>query len=404
MQNKSSQILITLRVTICFVIVLSGCASPQSSQNKNVSFPYTSVSSSNGHRQVTQAELQEDLFRFVSRLAPRLREASLELEAPQSKFRYLSLNHRLNYISSALDIALGPSPEANLLDMITLIELSKSVIDRYWVPKVYGRMGLPLKEAFDTSSQEIWKIGDKVLNPHQRQVLESIIHKWIQENPNQIFVESVRLSQFSFKAGEKAKESEVGGLFASVGQATVAADEAVLLGQRALYYAQRVPFLMRLQAQASLQELTQEFQQLTEEASPLNQTFESLNLILSKSELHLRAAQATVDQLRHFHQELGSPNLNGVSHLISQMDHIITELNRLLLSSQFQEEYKSLFLGSAHLEEWSNRILIKLGIFAIVLMASAGIIGVTSKVAYDRFSARKRGSNQDQPPSNKRAA
>jgi hypothetical protein len=314
------------------------------------------------------------------------------------------LKHRLTYISSALDISLGPSPEANLLDMIAFIELSRSALERYWIPKVFGQRGLPLKKAFDVCAEEIWNIASKVLNPHQRKVLESIIQRWIRENPNQIFVEGVRLSQFSYTAGAKAKQNEVGGILASVGRATVAADEAILLGQRALYYAQRAPFLMRLQAQASVQELTEEIGQLSAEPAPFHQTTGNLNSVLLNSQSLLKITQFTLDQLRNFHQEIGSPKAQDLMQAVNQMNHAITQLSQLLTSPQFQNDLRSFGTGTAQLETLSNRMFIKIGILIAFLMTFAGLVIVTSKIAYDRVNFRYRSSHQNKEKPPKKAA
>jgi hypothetical protein len=158
-----------------------------------------------------------------------------------------------------LEIATGPSPETNLLDMITFVELSRDALEKYWIPKVFHDQGKALDETFRQSSDHLWKIAGRVLTPQQSQTLKNYISKWRSLHPNQVNVESVRLSVFAYDASLSAQEqNDVGGLFASVQQASEAADAARLFAARALYYAERAPTLMRLQAKLAAREIMYE--------------------------------------------------------------------------------------------------------------------------------------------------
>jgi hypothetical protein len=52
-------------------------------------------------------------------------------------------------------------------------------------------------------------------------------------------------------------------LLSDVKKATFAADQALLFGERALYYAQRAPFLFRMQGRAAVSELMGAFSEAT---------------------------------------------------------------------------------------------------------------------------------------------
>ena len=237
-------------------LALSCCAGAPSTGSKRTSFAKEGGSTTKG--QVTQAELQDDLLRFESQFNARIEGASQALEASDnSHIRYRAALNRLVYGSNSLNIVLGPSPESNLLDMVTFIELSRSVLEKHWIPDLFGKPGQPLEQAFAESSQQIWIIAEKVLDAHQRDLLKTVISTWRQKHPDQINVETVRLSAFSTEAGAKAAglDQNVGGLFASLEQSTQAVDSARLFSERALYYAERAPFLFRLQARLGAYEI-----------------------------------------------------------------------------------------------------------------------------------------------------
>src|SRR4051812_25664289 len=106
--------------------------------------------------------------------------------------------------------------------MVTFIELSRDTYERYWRPQIFGQDGAELSQAFKDSKDQIWWIASKVLKPKQRQTLQNIISEWRNKHPDQVDVETVRLSAFSSEAGAKAAglSEDVGGLFTSVQQST----------------------------------------------------------------------------------------------------------------------------------------------------------------------------------------
>ena len=126
---------------------------------------------------VTQEVLQADLLRFESQFSAGVEDASRALESsPNMDVRYIAMRNRLNYSSNSLEIATGPSPETDLLDMVTLVELSKDAVERYWIPKVFGAKGKALDQQFLQSEEQIWKLVDRVLNSEQQQALRRNRH------------------------------------------------------------------------------------------------------------------------------------------------------------------------------------------------------------------------------------
>jgi hypothetical protein len=145
--------------------------------------------------------------------------------------------------------------EANLLDMVVFIELHRLVYKKYWLPEVFGPLGQPMVEVFDRASKDIWALASTVLDETQKERLASVISRWREAHPNQVYVDMVRLSQFSYAAGDEALRRDAEGLLAQVGHAAAATDELRMLGERFLYYAQRAPFIMRAQASVATSEV-----------------------------------------------------------------------------------------------------------------------------------------------------
>jgi hypothetical protein len=97
-------------------------------------------------------------------------------------------------------------------------------------------------------SEDIWHIARKVLSGPEEQQLRRIIQRWKAQNPDQVRVASVRLSEFANPqaAGFNTLDGEAGGLLAGLKQAVQSADQVRLLAERALFAVQRLPFLLRM--------------------------------------------------------------------------------------------------------------------------------------------------------------
>jgi hypothetical protein len=200
-------------------------------------------------RPIPQAELQQDLQRFQGRFTARLAEALAPLDSdPDPATRRAAMDLQLRLGSAALDIAVGPDSDANLLDMVSLVELSEDVAASHPAGAALAARGVLLHDALKKANDDVWHIARKVLAGPEEQQLRRIIQRWKAENPEQVRVSSVRLSEFAnpMAAGFNTVSGEAGGLLAGVRKAVQSADQARLLAERALFAAQRLPFLLRM--------------------------------------------------------------------------------------------------------------------------------------------------------------
>jgi hypothetical protein len=203
-------------------------------------------------------ELQQDVERYASQLTERVTQALEPLErSPNAAVSDTALRQNLLSASAAVDIASGPFADVNLLDMLVFVRLSRQVIEEYWVPEVYGTGGEDLQVAYRKSEEELWSIADKVLDEPRKRDLMDLIDQWRTANPGQVRVEGVRLGDFSGAAGDaaRARAAKAKGLLSSVRSATQAADQALLLAERARFLVVRMPFLVRLQFRLAAREI-----------------------------------------------------------------------------------------------------------------------------------------------------
>lgn len=206
----------------------------------------------------TQAELQDALLRFEGRFSARLEHAFEQLGTSKSiEVRVRARRERVLYEASALDIATGPTPESNLLDMVTFVELARETAPRRWNQDAYGERGAPVTAALEAAAADVWGIARKLLGPPEEEGLRTIIREWREQNPDVDQIANVRLASLSTIAGE-SRSQEFRGLFASVRKGVDEADMARLLGERALFVARRMPLLIHLQVRLVVSEVLQE--------------------------------------------------------------------------------------------------------------------------------------------------
>jgi hypothetical protein len=202
---------------------------------------------------LTRDELQDDLMRFEGRFSSRLISAFRPLmESPHADVRLRASRDTLAFMTSALDIAVGSSPEVDLLDMVTLVSLGRDAMTRRWSVPAYGDAGRAVADAFDGAHDDISAIASRVMPEEVQTELRQVVADWQRENSDQQEVATVRLSAYAkYRPGSTTKNA---GIFSLLRGATQTADTAVLLGDRALYATQRLPYLVRLHVTIAIRE------------------------------------------------------------------------------------------------------------------------------------------------------
>jgi hypothetical protein len=203
-------------------------------------------------------ELTQELQRFTTRFTDRVAQATEVLEqSPSRRVRDEALCKTIGYVSSAIEIATGPYAEIGLLDMVVFVHLCRTVLDKHWIPTLYGDEGHELAETFARSEAEISDIANRALGPARTEHVAKLVDDWLADNPTQVRVEGIRLADFASGAARAAADRmlEAKGILSSVKTATQAANEAMLLAERALFLLHRMPSVWRLQARLASREI-----------------------------------------------------------------------------------------------------------------------------------------------------
>ena len=160
--------------------------------------------------------------------------------------------------TSAFTIAAGPNPELNAIDMLVFATLSRMVIEDRWVGELYGSRAEGLLAAHKALESRAWNFAPKLLSEAQIMELRTGIEAWHRKNPVVRAVPFIHFEDFAFATGATpAGTTSSGSIFSFLGIDPLSnLDPAVRelaqtrqLAERAVYYGQRAPKLISMEAQ-----------------------------------------------------------------------------------------------------------------------------------------------------------
>jgi hypothetical protein len=162
--------------------------------------------------------------------------------------------------TSAVTIATGPNPELNAIDMLVFATLSRMVIEDRWVGEIYGARAEGLLVAHRGLEERAWNFAPMLLSEAQVSQLRSDIDTWHRRNPIVRAVPFIHFEDFALAIGATptgAGAGSSGSIFSFLGIDPLSnLDPAVRelaqtrqLAERAVFYGQRAPKLISMEAQ-----------------------------------------------------------------------------------------------------------------------------------------------------------
>lgn len=206
-----------------------------------------------GRSQLTLAQVDAWTNAFADRWASYIQDATTRIvEGPSTpEQRRAALAMKSASISSVYDIAVRTEPLTQLLDMVVLASLEHRVwVSEGLAQKVFGDRAHILTDALTALYTDITVTSINAMNGEQYDLLTETIDDWRRQNPDIRAVEFVRLSEFAkARASDLRQQIQTSGLFAPINEATRAADELKVLGQRGMWVGIRAPQLLSWQAE-----------------------------------------------------------------------------------------------------------------------------------------------------------
>lgn len=211
-------------------------------------------------------QLQQKCQRYADSYAGQVLETvgSMKKQTSDSQAYSRALAWQMSQINAAYTIATGPSPILCQLDFVVLATLSRTVVQDS-PAALTGGLTSPALAMYRELEQEAWASAATTLTPSQLEELRGLITKWRAKNPKVVLVGFVHFAEFAQSAGVSPEaRKKPGSLFGLIGLDPLAElDPAVrqieqsrLLAERAIFYMQRVPYLMDLQTERIVSQTT----------------------------------------------------------------------------------------------------------------------------------------------------
>jgi len=293
---------------------------------------------------MTERALRQEVQRFANRYISAVGDFGIERiedAARPPEERLASLRLGLGLTTSALEIAIGPTPVVNLLDMMVLTSLTRRRAEiRMETDGFYQVEDIAaIVPTLANLEADIWALGARVLAPEQLASLRGLIDAWLLENPDQEWVADVRLDDFAAEHGE----SQLAGawtlgfipdlsLVPEVNKAAAAADEMRVLLERYMVYIQQLPGILRWEAQQAYYQfiLQPEVDQLLANAHQLAASAEHITAFVNR-------LPEEEEQLRELSSDLRQTILAG-AEMASLVDQAVVSADAFLVGIEERDE------------------------------------------------------------------
>jgi hypothetical protein len=364
---------------ICLIMLCAlatGCSStPRSAASK---LPADQV----GRPTVTGAQaqsLQSAVMALADTSMQRIAsEVSLARKAATPEARRDEMATRLTLSSSIVAIAMQPDAVDALADLLTFTTLTADAQRVAALGKGADSYEARLLRALEQNDVDAWHVAERWVNEPTRIAFREHILSWKGSRNSAAEVAFVRLADVK-RAGSTSIESD-SGLFDSLHAATQQFDQTRMLAERSLFLAQRIPFLMRLQAElyTSNALATKEAQQTQAQLEQMSSIMETVSKLLGgMAQQVANERQATLDDLFGHVQAERKASLEQVEQIVTSERKATIEQATAAIEAQRKGILKDLLQISDSATHtggaWIARVLIIGGV--LILMLLAGLLG-----------------------------
>ena len=228
------------------------------------------------------------------------------------------MSTRLVLSSSIVAIAMQPDAVDALGDLLTFTTLTADAQRNAAMGKEADSYEARLLRALEQNDADAWRVAERWVNEPTRIAFRERILSYQGSRRSAAAVAFVRLADVK-RAGSTSVESD-SGLFDSLHAATQQMDQTRMLAERSLFLAQRIPFLMRLQAEVYTGNAlaTKEAQQTQAQLEQMSAIMEQVSTMLAgmaQQIAHERAASLN-DLFGHIETERRA-SLEQVQQIVS---------------------------------------------------------------------------------------
>ena len=357
--------------------VLTACSSSPRSANAS-KLPPDQV----GRPTVTGTEaqsLQSSVMALADTAIQRIAsEINLARSGTTPEARRDEMSTRLALSSAVVTIAMQPDPVDALADLLTFTTLTADAQRVAAMGKAEDSYEARLLRALEQNDAEAWRVAERWVNEPTRIAFRKHILSWQGSRRSAVDVAFVRMADVK-RAGSTSVEAD-SGLFDSLHAATQQFDQTRLLAERSLFLAQRIPFLMRWQAEVYTGNAlaTKEMQQTQAQLEQMSAIMETVSSLLAgMAQQVANERQAALDDLFAHIETERKASLLQVEQIVhderqatlEQATGAIDAQRKAILKDLLQVSDSATRTGSA----WIGRTLL-IGV-ALILFLLLGLLG-----------------------------
>jgi hypothetical protein len=363
-----------MHTKICLVVLcslLTGCSSaPRSGANELPADRVARPTVTGAEAQSLQSSVMALADTAMQRIAS---EINLARSGTTPEARRDEMSTRLALSSSIVAIAMQPDAVDALADMLTFTTLTADAQRVAAMGKDAESPEARLLRALELNDADAWRVAERWVNEPTRIAFRAHILSWSAAD-----VAFVRLADVK-RGGSTSVEAD-SGLFDSLHAATQQFDQTRLLAERSLFLAQRIPFLMRLQAEVYTGNAlaTKEAQQTQAQLEQMSSIMETVSTLLAgmAQQVATERQAALVDLFAHLETERTAA-LKQVEQIVNSERQATIEQATAAIEAQRKGILKDLLqvsdsasrAGSA----WVGTALLVGGVLIVVLLA--GLLG-----------------------------
>jgi hypothetical protein len=267
----------------------------------------------------------EQVVAFTGRMSP-FAEGGDDPAVRQKRQDLISW--QLAQATAAVQIAAGPRPPANALDMVVLVHLTHGIVARSW-PSRYGEDAGAIVKLFEGLEPMAWKLLDGLASEQQMAEFRNLLDRFSENTPGLETAAFLRFADIA-SAGGKTREKVSPGLLGIVGLDPLEGIDPAIrefeqtrqLAERVVYYLQRMPALVELQVARATERIggSDQMRRTVDSVERVGLLAESMARTSDElPQLIARERQAAIDQV-----------MTNLAAQQSQMLALATELRQAL--------------------------------------------------------------------------
>jgi hypothetical protein len=259
----------------------------------------------------------------------------LQASEPTPKVRTWAQQLKVFVATTAYAVATRPNPQVGLIEMTANIDVQRLIWTGGLAEERFGERSGPIIKAYDEIDAQAWATLGRVFSPRQLDLLRDGIQRWIAAHPHYHWLPFVDLPALA-RYRDVSLLSTPGTLrvLAPVAEASRAAMELRLLGERSLFLAQRLPFMLESTTELSLYRslATPEARTMLDSTQVFASTAEEMAGVVEQLP-NAELVRGTVAELNETLRESG-PLLATMRGVVSDLNETLGSADRLLAPFQ----------------------------------------------------------------------